>query len=105
MSGDIKPGWRARCERLRTLLRSRHTLRSHIWQSFALYVERGFGLVFGVIMARILYPADFGAFGFAAASVYLALLPASWTLNPMLVADAGRTAGLHPRAAGFAWCV
>jgi O-antigen/teichoic acid export membrane protein len=80
-------------------------LRNHIWQSLAIYVAQGFGLAFGVIMARILYPADFGAFGFALASVLLALLPATWTLNPMLVADGGRTPELHTKAASFAWCV
>ena len=92
-------------ERLLISLKSRHTLRSHIWQSLAVYVEKGFGLAFGVVMARILYPHDFGAFGFAAASVYLALLPASWTLNPMLVADGGRTPALHARVVSFAWCI
>jgi O-antigen/teichoic acid export membrane protein len=92
-------------ERLLISLKTRHTLRSHIWQSLAVYVAQGFGLVFGVIMARILYPADFGAFGFALASVYLALLPASWTLNPMLVADGGRTPALYAKVASFAWCI
>jgi O-antigen/teichoic acid export membrane protein len=105
MSNESQPGEIGYLQRLLTALRSRHTLRSHIWQSLAVYVAQGFGLVFGVIMARILYPADFGAFGFAAASVFLALLPATWTLNPMLVADAGRTPALHAKAASFAWCV
>ena len=76
---------------LRARLRQRHTLRAHAWQSLAYYAQQGFGLVFGIIMARMLSPADFGAFGFAAASVFLTLLPATWSLAPTLIADAGKT--------------
>jgi len=90
---------------LRSRLHGRHTVRAHLWQSLAIYAQQGFGLIFGVLMARLLFPADFGAFGFAAASVLLALLPATWTLAPTLVADAGRTPSLHATAAGFGWCV
>lgn len=90
---------------LRARLRERHTLRAHAWQSLANYAQQGFGLVFGIILARILTPADFGAFGFAAASVFLSLLPATWSLAPTLIADAGKTPPLHRVAAGFGWCV
>jgi PST family polysaccharide transporter len=91
--------------RLRARLRERHTLRAHAWQSLAFYTQQGFGLIFGIIMSRLLTPDDFGAFGFAAASVFLALLPATWSLAPTLVTDAGITPSLHRVAVGFAWCV
>ena len=91
--------------RLRARLRQRHTLRAHVWQSLAFYAQQGFGLVFGIIMARLLSPADFGAFGFAVASVFLILLPATWSLAPTLIADAGKTPSLFRIAAGFGWCV
>jgi PST family polysaccharide transporter len=90
---------------LRSRLRERHTLRAHFWQSLANYAQQGFGLIFGVILARILKPADFGAYGLAAASVALALLPMNWSLAPAVVADAGRTPLLYGMAAGFGWCI
>src|SRR6266436_9668888 len=90
-------------ERLLTTLQSRHTLRSHVWQSLANYTQQGFGLIFGVVLARLLTPADFGAYGFALATVFLALLPAMWSLAPTLVADGGRTDDLYGTVAGFTW--
>lgn len=90
---------------LRARLRERHTLRAHAWQTLANYAQQGFGLGFGIIMARILTPADFGAFGFAAASVCLALLPAMWSLAPTLAARGGQTPASHQSAAAFGWCV
>src|SRR5437868_12267557 len=92
-------------QKLVSTLSVRHTLRSHIWQSLANYTQQGFGLVFGVVLARLLTPADFGAYGFALATVFLALLPAMWSLTPTLLADSGRTPGLHHLAAGFGWCI
>jgi O-antigen/teichoic acid export membrane protein len=92
-------------EALRSRLRERHTLRAHFWQSLANYTQQGFGLVFGVILARILAPADFGAYAFALATVALCLLPAMWSLAPTLVADAGRTSNLHHIAVSFAWSI
>src|SRR6188474_1330909 len=85
------------------LLRSRHTLRSHIWQSLANYTQQGFGLIFGVVLARILTPDDFGAYGLALAIVLLALLPAMWSLAPTLLADGGRNPNLYRTVAGFTW--
>jgi len=90
---------------LRARLRERHNLRAHVWQSLANYAQQGFGLVFGIIMARLLTPADFGAFGFAAATVFLALLPATWSLAPNLVADGGKTPSLLRITAAFGWCI
>jgi len=58
-----------------------------------------------VMLARILTPADFGVYGFALATVFLAILPAMWSLAPMLVADACRTDNLHHVTASFAWCI
>jgi len=97
MSNESQPGAIGYRQRLLTALRSRHTLRSHIWQSLAVYVAQGFGLVFGVIMARILYPPISVPSALLPLRVFLALLPATWTLNPMLVADAGRTPALHAK--------
>lgn len=90
-------------ERLVTTLQTRHTLRSHVWQSLANYTQQGFGLIFGIVLARLLTPADFGAYGLALATVLLALLPAMWSLAPTLLADAGRTRGLYDTVAGFTW--
>lgn len=90
---------------LRARLRQRHTLRAHAWQSLANYAQQGFGLVFGIIMAHILTPADFGAFGFAAASVFLSMLPAMWSLAPTLAARGGQTPENYQDAAAFGWCV
>lgn len=90
---------------LRSQFRERDTLRAHFWQSLANYVQQGFGLFFGVILARILSPADFGTYGFALATTVLCLLPAMWSLGPILLADSGRTPDLHHIAASFAWGV
>lgn len=90
---------------IRSYFAGRRNLRAHAWQSLANYFQQGFGLVFGVILARILSPGDFGAYAFAATSVFLALLPATWSLAPSLVADAGRTPALHTTAASFGWCI
>jgi PST family polysaccharide transporter len=80
-------------------------LRTHVWQSLANYAQQGFGLVLGIILARILTPEDFGHYALVLASVALAHLPVTWSLTPALVADAGRTPSLHGLAAGFAWWV
>ena len=55
-------------------------------------------------MARILEPSDFGAFGFAAATVVIALIPANWSLAPILLIDGGKTPSLFRHATWFAWC-
>jgi teichuronic acid exporter len=89
---------------MRTRFASRESVRRHGWQSLANYTQQGFGLIFGVIMARILEPSDFGAFGFAAATVVIALIPANWSLAPTLVTDGGKTPSLFRHATGFAWC-
>ena len=91
-------GWRDR-------LRGRHTVRAHLWQSLANYTQQGFGLLLSLILARLLQPEDFGAFGFAAASVLLALLPATWSLAPTLIMDAAAAPAFYATAAAFGWCV
>ena len=91
--------------RLLATLQSRHTLRSHIWQSLANYTQQGFGLIFGVVLARLLTPADFGAYGLALATVLVALLPAMWSLAPTLLADSGRTPHLYGAVASFTWTI
>jgi PST family polysaccharide transporter len=88
-----------------TSLQRRHTLRSHIWQSLANYTQQGFGFLLGIVLARLLPPAVFGAYGLAAATVILALLPATWSLAPTLLADAGKTPSLHTAVAQFSWII
>jgi O-antigen/teichoic acid export membrane protein len=105
MSNEGRPRGFGFLERLLTTLQSRHTLRSHIWQSLANYTQQGFGLIFGVVLARLLTPADFGAYGFALATVFLALLPAMWSLAPTLLADAGRSPNLYRIVASFTWVI
>lgn len=90
---------------LRARLQGRHTVRAHLWQSLANYTQQGFGLLLGLILARLLQPEDFGAFGFAAASVFLALLPATWSLAPTLIMDAAAAPAFYATAAAFGWCV
>lgn len=90
---------------VRSRLQERHTLRAHFWQSLANYTQQGFGLVFGVILARIISPADFGTYAFSQATTVLCLLPAMWSLAPTLLADSGRNPNLHHIAASFAWGV
>ena len=80
-------------------------MRAHLWQSLANYTQQGFGLLLGLILARLLQPEDFGAFGFAAASVLLALLPATWSLAPTLIMDAAAAPAFYATAAAFGWCV
>lgn len=88
---------------LRNYIAGRRNLRAHAWQSLANYFQQGFGIVFGVLLARILDPPDFGAFAFTTATVILVLLPLNWSLSPSLVADGGRTPNLYRTAAAFAW--
>lgn len=80
-------------------------MRGHAWQSLANYAQQGFGLLFGMALARLLTPADFGAYGFAFATIILVLLPANWTLAQALVADKSRTPSLYEYATGFGWSV
>jgi O-antigen/teichoic acid export membrane protein len=89
----------------RSYFAGRLTLRTHVWQSLANYAQQGFGLILGMILARILTPADFGSYALVLASISLAHLPVSWSLNPALVADAGRTPSLFGHAASFAWAI
>lgn len=91
--------------RVAKTLRTRHTLRSHLWQSLANYTQQGFGLILGVILARLLKPADFGMYGLALAIMLLALLPATWSLAPTLLADGGRTSTLFHNVAAFTWVI
>jgi PST family polysaccharide transporter len=105
MFNEVRPRGFGFLERFLTTLQSRHTLRSHVWQSLANYTQQGFGLVFGVVLARLLTPADFGAYGLALATVLLALLPAMWSLAPTLLADTGRTPTLYNIVAGFTWSI
>lgn len=89
----------------REMFGRRHTVRAHFWQSLAIYVQQGFGLFLGVVLARLLTPADFGRFAFAAATISLAVLPIAWGLGQILVTDAGRTPSLFSEVAAFAWVV
>lgn len=90
-------------ERFRSLLGNRPTLKAHFWQSAANYVQQGFGMVFGIVLARLLAPSDFGNFTFANATVGLFLLPAAWSLAPLVVASGGRDAQVISDSIRFAW--
>lgn len=90
-------------ERVERSLAQRQVVRAHLWQSAANYWMQGASFAFGVVMARVLTPEDFGRFAFAMATTQLCLLPASWSLSQMLVADGGKTPGLFTKLAGFAW--
>lgn len=90
---------------VRSHFAGRHNLRAHAWQSLATSFQQGFGLLLGILLARILNPDDFGAFALSSATVVLVLLPLNWTLTPSLLADGGRSPALYRTAIGFAWCV
>lgn len=73
----------------RHLLATHHNLRAHFWQTLANNLQQGFGMVFGIILARLLSPSDFGHFAFATATIGLFLLPGGWSLAPQIVAEGG----------------
>lgn len=80
---------------LRAQLGARHNVRAHFWQSLSNYAQHGFAIVFGVILARLLAPEDFGKFIFAQAFLFLALIPTTWGFGTLLVVDGGKTPGLY----------
>jgi O-antigen/teichoic acid export membrane protein len=87
------------------VLGERPTVRAHFWQSAANYVQQGFGLVLGIVLARLLTPRDFGEYAFALATVSLGLLPVTWSITQVLLADGGRSPGLFAEVMGFGWLV
>lgn len=87
----------------RATLGRRQTFRAHFWQTAANYIQQGFAMVFGVVLARLLNPEDFGHFAFASATISLFLLPAGWSLAPLVVASAGRDPTVVSDAMRFAW--
>jgi len=91
--------------RLREELRARRTVRSHIWQSLANYLQQGFGLFLTIVLARILTPVDFGDFAYVAATVFLCFLPATWSLTPIMLADGARSPDLYRRILGGSWII
>lgn len=72
---------------IQSVLAGRHNLRAHAWQSAANYSQQIFGLVLGVLLARLLSPQIFGEFAYVSAVVGLVLLPFSWSLAPQIVAE------------------
>lgn len=87
------------------MLGRRHTVRSHLWQSLANYIQQGTALLLSVILSRILTPSDFGEFAYASANVLLCLLPVAWSLASLVVADGGHTPELTAQALRFGWWV
>ena len=74
-------------QRFRHIRATRHNVRAHFWQTAANYVQQGLGVAFGIILARLLDPADFGHFAFASATIGLFVLPAGWSLAPQIVSE------------------
>lgn len=72
--------------RIRSFFARRQNIRAHFWQSSANYVQTVGGLGLGVLLARILQPADFGQFAYAQAIVFLAQQPVNWNLSQALLA-------------------
>jgi O-antigen/teichoic acid export membrane protein len=89
--------------RLRKVLAQRHNVRAHFWQTCANYTQQISGLVLGVLLARLLTPADFGEFAYAAAVVGLFLLPASWSLAPQVVSEAHENSHIVDDALWVSW--
>lgn len=61
------------------------TLKSHVWQSGANYVQHGSALIMSMVLARLLTPEHFGQFALANAYVHLAFIPFSFGLDQVLV--------------------
>lgn len=81
------------------------TKRAHLWQSLATYIQQGFGFILGIILARILTPADFGLYAFATATLSMVMLPTTWSLAPLLITDGNKTEKLFEQVMGFTWRV
>jgi O-antigen/teichoic acid export membrane protein len=79
------------------------TKRAHIWQSLATYIQQGFGFLLGILLARLLTPADFGLYTFAIAILSIAMLPTTWSLAPLLISDGNKTEKLFEQVMGFTW--
>lgn len=77
----------------------------HAWQSAANYSQQFLAVVSGIVLARVLAPADFGQYGLAFAMTALSLLPASWSLAAVLVTDANRTPSLLGTVLGVTWLI
>lgn len=73
-------------KKFRAFLGRRHNVRAHFWQSLANYTQQGGGLLFGIVLARILQPSDFGQFAYAQAIVLIAQQPFNWNLSQALLA-------------------
>jgi O-antigen/teichoic acid export membrane protein len=78
-------------DRFRTILGRHQTVRAHFWQSLANYVQQGGSVLLGVVLARLLMPADFGAVAYAAALIGLICMPLEWSAAQVLVSDRGKT--------------
>ena len=89
--------------RIRETFARRHNVRAHFWQTCANYTQQISGLIFGVLLARLLTPADFGEFAYATAVVGLFLLPASWSLAPQVVSEAHENSQIVDDALWVSW--
>ncbi|MFZ4773864.1 MAG: oligosaccharide flippase family protein [Terrimicrobiaceae bacterium] len=72
--------------RIQSYLARRHTVRAHLWQTAANYVQQGSAIVLGIVLARLLSPEEFGQFSYASAVLGMALLFAGMTLSPLILA-------------------
>jgi lipopolysaccharide exporter len=80
--------------KIRLFFSRRHTIRTHFWQTTANYTQQIGGLALGIVLARILAPADFGQFAFASALALLCLMPLNWSLAVSLLATRCRDEAL-----------
>lgn len=76
-------------------LAKRHNVRAHFWQSLANYTNHGLAFLTGIVLARLLNPADFGIIATATATATLACLPLEWGAAQNLLADRSRSATLY----------
>lgn len=58
------------------------------WQSLANYAERGWGLVFSVILARLIIPDSFGLFALGLSIAFLVVFPCRWEIGSLVRVDA-----------------
>jgi O-antigen/teichoic acid export membrane protein len=88
---------------LSDILARRRNLRAHFWQTAANYIQQGFALAFGILLARLLSPAEFGEFAFITATLALSMLPSTWSLAPQVLAEISQRPSVASDALRFAW--
>jgi len=57
------------------------------WQSLANYAEKGWGLLFSVSLARLIFPESFGIFALGLSIAFLVVFPCRWEIGSLVRVD------------------